>query len=328
VRDRVFSALRGLLTLVFAALVVWRIDLDGVRQVLFSLTPSVAVLALGFTLLTPVVGAYRFRRTLAWVGQRPPLSALLADLLVASAYNLVLPSSMGGDLVRAARAGARVSRPSLGYACIVYERTLGLFVLSAAASLGALALAPLAGMTLVVFSALAVACTALVLWRMSWFLKALAAGFAKLPRLAAALNESARAAGGPLSRPRAAIDVGSWSLLYQLSNLSILAVVAAAWGEPRWALSVYLGVPVALLVSALPITIGGFGLRESLFVTVLGAYGLSSERALVLSLLWVASSGLLALLGIAVLLRERFVAPGSESPARKVNAERAVVFDD
>jgi glycosyltransferase 2 family protein len=328
VTDRVSSALRWLLTLAFVALVVWRIDLDGVRQVLLSLTPSAACLALGFTLLTPVVGAYRFRRTLARVGQRPPLSALLADLLVASAYNLVLPSSMGGDLVRAARAGARVTRPSLGYTCIVYERALGLFVLSATASLGALTLASLAGTALLVFSVLAVGCTALVLWRMSWFLNALAARVGKLPRLAAALNESARAAGGPLSRPRAALEVGSWSLLYQLSNLSILAAVAAAWGEPRWALSVYLGVPIALLVSALPITIGGFGLRESLFVTVLGAYGVSSERALVLSLLWVASSGVLAVLGVAVLLRERFAAPGSESSARKLNAERAFVFDD
>ena len=319
-KSRWVKALRWLSTLALGALVAYSIDGEALRRALVSIDEAALVQALGFTLLTPLLGAYRFRRALARLDQHPPFAALLADLLVASAYNLVLPTSMGGDVVRAARCRTRVEQPSLGYACILYERALGLFLLAAAGAGGALSVIRIGDSTLLAVAVLFGVATWFLFRRLGTLLSLFAGVFSAWPRFSAALGSTGGAMTGPLSSGRAALDVGFWSLAYQLSNLSILAVVAASFGEARWASAVYLGVPLALVISALPITIGGFGLRESLFVTVLGAYGFSSEHALLLALLWVASSAVLALLGIAVLLHERLFPKG-------VNAERAIVAD-
>jgi uncharacterized membrane protein YbhN (UPF0104 family) len=93
--------------------------------------------------------------------------------------------------------------------------------------------------------------------------------------------------------------------LYQWVALSILVVAGRGWGEPNLVLAVYAGVPIALVASMVPITIAGLGLRESLFVTVLGQMGLPPERSLALAFIWLGSNLACAFAGAAVMGSER-----------------------
>ena len=60
------------------------------------------------------------------------------------------------------------------------------------------------------------------------------------------------------------------------------------------------GVPIVHVLSMVPITIGGLGLREGLFVAILGRLGVESDVALGLAAQWLASSLMFAIAGAVV----------------------------
>jgi len=62
----------------------------------------------------------------------------------------------------------------------------------------------------------------------------------------------------------------------------------------------------------LPISLAGLGIRESMFVLVLGQLGMPHARALSLAMIWLLSSLLLAVAGAGILLIES--KRGSRSP--------------
>jgi hypothetical protein len=66
--------------------------------------------------------------------------------------------------------------------------------------------------------------------------------------------------------------------------------------------AIYAGLPLIVIGSMLPVSIGGLGLRESLFVVVLGRLGVNEATALGLGLVWLATYVLVAGPGVALVL--------------------------
>jgi uncharacterized protein (TIRG00374 family) len=64
-------------------------------------------------------------------------------------------------------------------------------------------------------------------------------------------------------------------------------------------------IPVIAIISMLPISIGGLGVRETAFLTLFGSVGLPAEQSVSLSLLWYAMLLLGGLPGLALYLRGR-----------------------
>jgi uncharacterized membrane protein YbhN (UPF0104 family) len=62
----------------------------------------------------------------------------------------------------------------------------------------------------------------------------------------------------------------------------------------------FIAIPLAILVSAIPLSFAGWGLREGAMVVILSAYGISKEEALALSLLFGMSQILASLPGLAL----------------------------
>jgi uncharacterized protein (TIRG00374 family) len=62
-------------------------------------------------------------------------------------------------------------------------------------------------------------------------------------------------------------------------------------------------IPIVAIISMLPISIGGLGVRETAFLTLFGSAGLSAERSVSLSLLWYAMLLLGGIPGIVIYLR-------------------------
>ena len=52
-----------------------------------------------------------------------------------------------------------------------------------------------------------------------------------------------------------------------------------------------------MLATALPVSLGGFGVRESGYVLLLGRIGIPASQAVVLSLLWFAVTAVAGLVG-------------------------------
>ncbi|MFC1641483.1 lysylphosphatidylglycerol synthase transmembrane domain-containing protein [Myxococcota bacterium] len=283
-----------------------QVELQSLQQTLRGLGWQATLAAVALTLASALVSTWRWRRVLAHLGATTSLRALLGDTLVGSTYNLLLPTSVGGDVARSWRCGSRLGQPEIAWASVVFERIVGLL---------GLMLFSVIGLTYSLTDAtrpllLAALGMAGALWGLMLLgpvpLRLCARMTRRINRrLQSFFEQLAAALAGPLAQPLPRAETLFWSLVYQCVALSILMAPGLEWQQPRLVEAVYLGVPIALVGAIAPVTLGGLGLRESLFVTVLEPFGVSPNRALALALVWLASNLLLGILGIGVLLCEK-----------------------
>lgn len=87
------------------------------------------------------------------------------------------------------------------------------------------------------------------------------------------------------ARPAVLVSTFMISLIFQLARCAIVAIGATAFGVHLPFLLYVVIVPVILLVTLLPISIAGLGVRELGFVYLFGRVGMPAEIALSLSLM-------------------------------------------
>jgi glycosyltransferase 2 family protein len=258
-----------------------------------------ALIALSFLLAVSL--SLRWWSALRRLGEHVPFPAILGDLLVGMAFNSILPSTIGGDVARVYRSAMRVERPGAAFAAVALERVVGLLCLAVVPAAGLL-IVPVTGQPVL----LGIALGALVVFgALLAFLhvpiRLAGRALARLaPRLAASLTDTARDLRELPVRAR--LEVAGWSLLYQAFAMTSFFVVARRWHDPSAPSAILVGIPIALILSALPITIGGLGLRESLFVSILARFGMDPSRALTLAFTWGMQWLFLTLVGSLVLL--------------------------
>lgn len=274
-----------------------------------SLGAVLAVVAL--TMACSAVAALRWKRALAVLGSHQSWTALMRDTLVAGTYNMLLPTSIGGDVVRALRCARRLEQRHRAWSSVLFERLLGLLAM-ALLSVPGLLMVPgkASGLGIVVAVVAAASVGALVIAHAPFQ----AAGrllSSRAPSLAGAGKAIAADLAGPFAMTRSRAEMLGWSLLYQLVALSILAAVVLDWGQPRLLGAVLGAVPLALIGAMAPVSIAGLGVREGLFVLLLGRFGVSTDQALALALVWLGSSLVMALAGAVVLALE----PANETSA-------------
>ena len=264
-------------------------------------------LAVGLLGLNLVVGAIRFRGLLRGAGLQIGLAALLRAYLVASFFNLALPGAMLGDVYRFWDARRDTGEGSRVLAVVVLERILSLAALGAIA----LAVAPVIpsletdrGLLLALVAAggtfVAIAIGVLLpgvnraLQRCARALEGLSAW------LSTAALRALEAAAHLAAKPAVVARAFAWSLVNQglpVLALIVLAIPLDAWVPWYWFAVI---VPFVTLVSLLPISIGGAGVREILYVSLFGAVGMPAETALALSLSVLAAALVWAGVGLAV----------------------------
>jgi glycosyltransferase 2 family protein len=305
-RQRVWWVAKVLFTAVLVWFVLGKVDLRAIGTTLGGMGPGAMVAALVLTVASVVVSAWRWHRVLRQLGLRVPMSGLVADNLVGTAYNLLLPTSVGGDVARSIRLGRRIGDPELAWASVVFERVVGLFALALVSAAGlAYTLSPKTRPILFLAIGMAIGLGAVLVLAPVPLALAARFGGRVSGRFAEFFARMGQAFAGPLSGTRARLETLGWSLVYQLVALSVLIGPGIGWHEPHLLEAVYLGVPIALIGATAPVTIGGLGLRESLFVVVLEPFGIASGRAFGLSLVWLASNLVVGGLGLLVLLGGR-----------------------
>ena len=205
-------------------------------------------------------------------------------------FNSILPGVMGGDVMRAfwAARDAPQARPA-AIVSILLERVLGLaatVLLGAALILprwtelnrhpvthaGALAFVTVAGILVVILVGLGSPASS----------RLLAGDPSSGWRKAAA--EAVKACHVCLTHPVGAGAGLLLSLISQALLVTLFFTVAEAMALPAdfWQLASVL--PMVAMVTVLPITWNGLGLREAAFVTFLGVYGVPAVQAVAISL--------------------------------------------
>jgi uncharacterized membrane protein YbhN (UPF0104 family) len=254
-------ALRIGLAVVLIAL-IWRlVDGADVAARLRGLRPGWVAAAVGLLLVQTLLSALRWRLTAARLGQRMGLGYAVREYFLAQVVNLALPGGVLGDAGRAVRARSTAGLERASQA-VVFERLVGQAALVAVTLGGALVVGLWPGGIDLPRSLQAVlGAVAAGLVAAGWLV--LRAGLA-WPRLVAW-----RAAAGQAVFARevwgaqAALSLGTVA-----ANLLAFGACAAAVGVTLSAGAVLVILPLVLFTMLLPLTIGGWGLREGAAVAL------------------------------------------------------------
>jgi uncharacterized membrane protein YbhN (UPF0104 family) len=325
--------LRLMGSLILLSLLVWRIDWRQAASAFAQLDARYWLLALAIYLLTQGVSAVRWQMLGRVLGLDGSFWDYLAYYFVGMFFNLVLPTSVGGDVVRAwylandkRRAGsvsdgkipvanASGSSPfSAAFLSVFADRANGLAVLIVMACLAALCCpTPLPGWIKGIVAGMAAACLLGV------------AVLPLLPRLRQWLPTHRRltplwdGAALCLSNRVVLAWVTLLSLVVQAANVLLAWLVGKGLGLEAPLLYYGVFIPLVSILTLLPISLNGMGLREYGTIVLLAPLQVSEASAVTFSLLLFAVYTAASLMGGAVYLLGRSApfpleAPGHADP--------------
>lgn len=255
------------------------------------------VLAGLFTITQIVLGALRWNHILRALDVAIPVSTVVKVNYISSFFTCWLLGTVGGDVARAMLFPAHASGRSVTVHAVLFDRVLTLGVLGLVALPGVLLSdAPFAHRTPLVASLLAAAAPTVGMTAVAW-------GAAFIPDRPAILRHLRALAGSWLVLLRAHGRLAATLAIAAMSQLALAAVAyclaRAQHIEVPFAAFVMLMPPVVLLAS-LPISAGGWGVRESAMVAMLAWVGIAPSAALLISVEMGAMAALVSLPGGAL----------------------------
>ena len=317
-------ALRSTATLVVTGLaiayILWKVDLRQTAHVLANASLGWWVAACAIWIVSAWPLSWRWQRLLHANGVYERLGWLVRTTFVSYSAAQVLPTSLGGDASRiyeTVRRHPEARGPTAG--TVLLERVLGGAATLVLAAVGfALALGHYSvGGYVWVELAFVVLCLAglflLFSKRLHPVLHRLRPLLVRL-RIEAPLREVYVA----LHSYRTRLGLLGWvfALTLAVQAVRILAIWCAgkAVGVDLSPRPYYVMGPLLFLVMLIPFTINGFAVRESFFVSVLGALGVSSDQAFSVGFLFFLVTVAVALPGLVIVAREGFRARARAVP--------------
>jgi glycosyltransferase 2 family protein len=285
------------------AVVLTQIDLeaafDRLKQGHWGLFAAACGVYLGAFLL----GAVRWHVFLDAAGLRRGWWVTLEAYFAGVFAMNFLPSTFGGDAVRAWLGGGPGARVK-AFSTVLVDRGS---ILGCAFVLGGIAAAVDAGdvpVSLVVTLAVAFAVYLIGIAVVASAALTAARFRHRIPRkLAAFGHDILPAARAALSKPRVLGETTALGLAYEALAVVGIWLVARAVDVHIPFLVLAVVAPSVLILSALPISIGGLGVREGSFIALLDPVGISATDATLVSLLAASAFAIATLPGAAAVLR-------------------------
>jgi len=317
-------AFRIVISAALLALLVTKIPADDV-QPKDTHTGTLLFLAFGllFTLAGFVLSAWRWQRVLAVFDVRVPLRTLFSHYLAGQFVGNVLPSTIGGDVLRVSRAAKTTGTSDVAFASVVIERLSGFVALPLLSCIGfalepsllqidrswiavMIAAATVAALVIILFVAGSPHLAGRFATHQNWtrFIGAVHIGVDRIRR-----------------EPRRAVSVLVAAITYQASVLIAVycAIHTLGVSLPNGAVLAFL--PAVAAAQALPISLSGLGIREGLLVLLLHPLGVPTGQAIGIGLLWYGMTLVVSLLGApAFAVGQRADTPsGRDEPGRSTS---------
>lgn len=296
VKQAALFSVKLLLSIAVLVYIARGLDLRQLRDHLVSVDPFLFGVALVLIFLQTFVLNGRWELIMRALGVSLDWLAGWRILMISLWFNQVLPSSVGGDAVRMwllRQRGVQWSEAVKGVAADRFTALIGLIVLmviglplllsrvsnpAAILAIGGLTLAGVAG-TVVLLT-----------------LDRLPKRFIALPAIASFVRFGTLVRFLLLQSERRAPLFGS-ALLIHLVTATACYTLARGVGAQLSVLDAGILIPPVVLLTAVPISISGWGVREGAMVACLGLAGVPSEQALSVSLLLGAISVIIGVVG-------------------------------
>jgi uncharacterized protein (TIRG00374 family) len=265
------------------------------------------------TFLGIVLSAVRWQSVLRALRLHERLRVLVPLYFAGQFVSNVLPTTIGGDVLRVSRLSKANGEPETTFASVALERLTGWLVLPLITFFG-LAINPglreLGRATLLALAVALVTLIALVVVLLAANHPRLGGRFAATDGWRRFVDAIHRSVTELRRQPLAALSILAAGLVYQVALCLAALMVAAALGFSWLGLTALLAFyPAVLILQVLPIGIAGLGVRESAFVLFLVPLGVPAEKAVALGLVLYAINVIASLFGAPA-----FVVGGRKTP--------------
>ncbi len=273
--------------LAISVALVWyafgKIDTAEAFNLLRSLDPAFVAAAIGLLALQQFLGGLRLRRLL--LAAHAPISVLAAvdAVFVGLFFGTTFVSFISGDAMRVWRLSRARVPLAKGFQAVLFDRIFGFVALIAMIGLGfpillritsdpALLLSVLGAVLIgvtgtVVFLLMHLLPRALLRWRVIRF-----------------ASDVSAAALSIVTRPAEVAYLLGMSVLLQVLNVLGMYVIGVGLGVEVRVIDLMVVVPPVILLTMLPVSFAGWGVRESAMVVVLGLLGVGAEQSVAVSI--------------------------------------------
>jgi glycosyltransferase 2 family protein len=256
----------------------WRMDWAKLANAFAHLRLELWAAAVVLYLATQVVSGWRWQLLARPLGFDGSVWKFTSLYFVGMFFNLLLPTSVGGDVVRAWYLDNRPGRRLPAMLSVLVDRASGLMLLILIAC-GAVLVAP----------GQAPRWTAWCVWGTA---ACAFAGVAMLPIVARCgsrftrLRASIESCGIYLRFPQLILGTSLLSFFVQGSNVILVWLLGRALDAPVPGAYYWVLVPMVSVITLLPISMNGMGIREGSTALFLAPFGVPQGTAVCLAILW------------------------------------------
>jgi uncharacterized protein (TIRG00374 family) len=289
-RRYVFLALKIAVSIILLAYLFSKFDMSDVWSKARHASALWLAASLGLYGVNVLVSTWRWHLLLEAQHVKIPKLRLLGSFVVAAFFNNFMPSNIGGDVVRIADTAGPARSATLATMIVLMDRVLGLMGLLLVAALGAslatvgaspvpafwlwgvLALGAVVGVPAILApEQFAKLLQPLTMLHREWVT-------ARIQTLEGTLAKFRDAFGTILTTFGAAVIVQGMMVIFYLAVARALGIEVSLW-------DLAMIVPITFVVQMVPVSLGGFGVREATFSLYFKRIGLGGEAAIALSLI-------------------------------------------
>jgi uncharacterized protein (TIRG00374 family) len=299
VRDFCFFMFKALITVAIFWWLIGNIDLKSVVSELSAMQPLWAAAAISMLLAQLLLTGIRWYFVGQLVGAHLVLPQALRLVLIGQFFNQLLPSSIGGDAARiwiASREGIPLGRATASIFC---DRAAGMVVAVLFVTLSLLLLPMLwqpgilAAGEFVIYLAVFITVSLLVLLLLGSKISKFMMSF-RLSRPFGVLSRDMRIV---LFTNIKSLQIVGLSAAVQVLTVFVAYFFAKGINVDLGFINGLVLIPMIMLVSMMPVSFAGWGIRESAMVIGLGFIGITTVDALVISVSFGISQIIIGLIG-------------------------------
>jgi len=302
--------LRICVAVALVAVLLLRTDVGQAFSIIRGAKPLLLLAALLVMAFPLAIGAFRWWLLLRALGLEYPYHFILRVHVSGYALSTILPTSMGGDLLRVGYASRR-GTVERALSTVLTDRILGvagLLVMSDVASIllwlhtGSPGLLALAGIATVFVVLVLLALVVKPVYDRFTGL-AVRVRFLRLGERAVRVTDGVRQYR---ERPRLMVLSLCLSVLVWLVHSTVWFLLGVSVASTAPLVRYLVCVPIVALSTMLPISVGGIGVRENSFVILMGRFATPESTAVAVALLFLAVLAFYALVGALLVITLRW----------------------
>lgn len=301
-KNKFFILLRMAISLAFIGLLVWvfRKDIPDIASALKSVNPAYFLLALFFNIISLVVVSQRLRIILSIQGLRLTLGESVYLNFIGVFFNNFLPTSIGGDIVKAYYAAKKSSRKLESFSAVFFDRFFGFLSIGLLAFFGIIFMNgrikdPKLFWGCLIFSV--VVLTAFILFFNKGVTKTIFSKILEFPifQKGSKSRKLYNALNAYKNHKLVVVKVVAISLLAQVTAVISLYYIVRSISQEISFFNLLLVTPLVSVASMMP-SINGLGVREGAFVVFLSEF-ISKKGAAAVSILFLAMVLIMGFIG-------------------------------